>query len=297
MLNFTLITADRLIAVKWPFFYEDRIHTKQSVIAITVVWAITLVHATAIITLFNVLHPHTSRYLGNVIFVIDITGFITLLITNSFVFAKARRQLRATEKITFSIVDLSLEHSCRSNNKDTEFRKKEFRLVRMSIGLILCFFLFWINVLIVTIKMLIYADEIEPPIRIENTITSWYLVCVCYMCNPLWHVALSYDVKRKLKQLCRGKKGVSKNVKSSVTRQKGESQNGGNKKQSTSNFLKNENFLTPDTQEGKKCWLFGKFEVFFFVTSVLRFAFLPYYRQNCLSSNCCIIFLFENFKI
>ena len=35
MLNFTLITADRLIAVKWPFFYEDRIHIKQSVIAIS----------------------------------------------------------------------------------------------------------------------------------------------------------------------------------------------------------------------------------------------------------------------
>ena len=148
----------------------------------------------------------------------------------------------------------------------------------MSIGLILCFFLFWINVLIVTNKMLIYADEIEPPIRIENTITSWYLVRVCYMCNPLWHVALSYDVKRKLNEYCRGKKGVRKKVKSSVTRQKGESQKGGNKKQSTSNFLKNENFLTPDTQEGKKCWLFGKFEVLVFCylrSEICLFALLP----------------------
>ena len=37
MLNFTLITVDRLIAVKWPFFYEERIHTKQSFIAIAAV--------------------------------------------------------------------------------------------------------------------------------------------------------------------------------------------------------------------------------------------------------------------
>ena len=32
---------------------------------------------------------------------------------------------------------------------------------------------------------------------------------------------------------------------------------------------------------GKKCLFFGKFgEVFFLVTFVLRFAFLPYYRRN-----------------
>ena len=186
MLNFTLITADRLIAVKWPFFYEDRIHTKQPLIAITVVWGITIVHAIVIITLFNVLHPHTSRYFGNVTFVvIVITGFITFLISNSFAFVEARRQLRATEKITCSIVNLSVEPRCKSNNKDREFPKNEFRLVRMSIGLILCFFLFWINVTNVTIKMLVYADEMEPPIRTKYIITSWYLVRVYYMCNPL----------------------------------------------------------------------------------------------------------------
>ena len=125
MLNLTLITADRLIAVKWPFFYEDRIPTNQSLIAITIVWGITIVHAMIIITLFNVLHPHTSRYLGNVIFVvIVITGFITLLISNSFVFVEARRQLRTTEKINCSIVDLSGEPSCKSSNKERISEKK-----------------------------------------------------------------------------------------------------------------------------------------------------------------------------
>ena len=45
MINFTLIIVDRLIAVKWPFFYMDRIHTKQSHIAIAAVWGITIVYA------------------------------------------------------------------------------------------------------------------------------------------------------------------------------------------------------------------------------------------------------------
>ena len=56
---------------------------------------------------------------------------------------------------------------------------------------------------------------------------------------------------------------------SSAIRQKGESQNGFSRKQSTSNFLKNEHFLPPDTltyvrvSGGQKYSLFGKFDVLF----------------------------------
>ena len=46
MLDFTLITIDRLIAAKWPLFYLGRIHTTESlIIAIAVVWGITIVYA------------------------------------------------------------------------------------------------------------------------------------------------------------------------------------------------------------------------------------------------------------
>ena len=86
MLNFTLITVDRLIAVKWPFFYEDRIHTKQSIIAIALVWGVTIAYAIVMIILSNILDTRTSKYLGNVTFVaVVITGFIMLFLSNSFV--------------------------------------------------------------------------------------------------------------------------------------------------------------------------------------------------------------------
>ena len=62
---------------------------------------------------------------------------------------------------------------------------------------------------------------------------------------------------------------------------------GVSRKQSTPNFSKIEHFLLPDTytyvcvSEGKKCLFFGKFGVLcFLVTSVLKFALLPYYRRN-----------------
>ena len=65
------------------------------------------------------------------------------------------------------------------------------------------------------------------------------------------------------------------NLKTEVTR-----------KQSKPNFPKNEHFLPRDTcrykcvSEDKKCSFSGKFDVLcFIVTSVLRFALLPYYRR------------------
>ena len=127
MLNFTLITVDRLIAVKWPLFYVGRIDTKESFIAIAVVWGITVVYAVVMVTFFNVLDPLTSTYLGNIAFVVVvIAGFITLFISNSFVFVEARRHLRRAEKISCSIKNISVEPSDKSNNKEKEIRKKEF---------------------------------------------------------------------------------------------------------------------------------------------------------------------------
>ena len=61
---------------------------------------------------------------------------------------------------------------------------------------------------------------------------------------------------------------------------------GVSRKQSTPNFQKNEHFLLPSG--GKKCSFFGKFDVLCFLeTSVLRFAFLPYYRRRILLQKVC----------
>ena len=214
MLNFTLITVDRLIAVKWPLFYVSRIHTKESFIAIAVVWAITIVYAVVMVILFNVLDPETSRYLGNTTFVvIVIAGFMTLFMSNSFGFVEARRHLRRIETISRNIENISAEFSDKSEEeqekrkrkRERAIRKKEFRLVRINIGLILSFFLFWINLLILYVKILVYDDELEPPISLKYILASWYLGVIYYICNPLWFVALSHDVKREVKKLLRGK--------------------------------------------------------------------------------------------
>ena len=58
-------------------------HIKESLIAIAVVWETTIVYAVVMVILFNVLDPRTSRYLGDITFVvIVITGFMVLFISS-----------------------------------------------------------------------------------------------------------------------------------------------------------------------------------------------------------------------
>ena len=181
----------------------DRIHTKQSLIAIAVVWGITIVYAIVVITLISVLDGWTWKYLEDVTFLaVVITGFIALFIFNSFVFIEARRHLKKTEIIILSFTNIAREPSNGLNNMEKEYRKKEFKPVKINIGLILCFFLLWSNVLIVNIKQLVYADELEPP-KYTPGIHSSILVLlqIYYIFNPSWYVTLSHDVKREVKRL------------------------------------------------------------------------------------------------
>ena len=183
LLNLTII-LDRLIAVKWPFYYEDRIQTKQLFIAIGVIWATTIAYGLILILLYHALDPDTTLY-------------IILLASNSFVFAEARKQLRAFEKVL-------VEQITKSYRKENKFRKKEGKLVRINVGLILYFFLFWVNAVIIIVKRLIHSDEINLPINLRYALASWYLVYIYYMFNPLWYIALSHDVKKEVILLFKG---------------------------------------------------------------------------------------------
>ena len=75
--------------------------------------------------------------------------------------------------------------------------------------------------------------------------------------------------------------------KSQAKRKRANLETGVTRKQSKSDFPKNEHFLPPDrytgvlVSGGKKCSFFRKFDLLgLLVTPLLRFALLPYYRRN-----------------
>ena len=78
--------------------------------------------------------------------------------------------------------------------------------MRITIGIILCFFLFWADILIVTVRQIVHIDELEKTISLEHIVASWYLVRIYYIFNPLLHMALNGEVEREVTQFFRGKK-------------------------------------------------------------------------------------------
>ena len=98
-----------------------------------------------------------------------------------------------------------------------------------------------------------------------------------------WHLAY-YEVLAISK--CHKDITTSLIANSLVITQKGKSKTGVTREQRPSNFPENQYFLPPDTHTcvcisgGKKCFFFRQFDVIcFLVTSILRFASLPYYQQ------------------
>ena len=189
LLNFTLLTLDRLVAVKFPFFYEVKIQAKHIYFAVGFNWGFTIIFGVILLIIYVTIDPSRVLSAANIMFIVTfLCGFITLLTSNTFIFIEARKQLHAIEKLTVADREKSKE-------KRRMFRKKELRLVKLNIGMIICFFIFWVNALIVDI----YSLALSGPMGFTYMLVAWYLVHIYYLCNPMWYVSMNEDVKRELK--------------------------------------------------------------------------------------------------
>lgn len=189
LLNFTLLTLDRLVAVKWPFFYEVKIQAKHIYFAAGFNWSFRIVFGVILLIIYVTIDPSRVLSATNIMFIVTfLCGFITLLMSNTFIFTEARKKLHTIEK--FTVAD---REKLKENRR--MFRKKELRIVKLNIGMIICFFLFWINALIVDI----YSLALSGPMGFTYMLAAWYLVHIYYICNPMWYVSMNQDVKRELK--------------------------------------------------------------------------------------------------
>ena len=188
LLNFTLLTSDRLVAVKWPFSYEVEIQAKHIYFAVGFEWSFTIVFGLILLIIYVTIDPSRVLAAANVMFIITfLSGFITLLTSNTFIFIEARKQLHAIDKLTVAGRE-KLEENRRM------FRKKELRLVKLNIGMIIFFFLFWFNALIVDI----YSLALSGPMGFTYMSSAWYLVHIYYIFNPMWYASMNQGVKRQL---------------------------------------------------------------------------------------------------
>lgn len=200
LLNLILLTLDRLIAIKWPLIYSDRITKKHIYFSVVLVWVISTVYDIVVIAVYCTLDPEKILQIANTgVVVTVIFGFLVLVISNSFIFVEAKKQMNTLKKISRNF----LENES-SNRK--KFNKLEYRIIYRNIGIAICFMLFWINAVITDILCLVDAE-----ININYMITAFYLVHVYYLLEPLWYVGMSHDVKKEIKKIFKHFKYKEKN--------------------------------------------------------------------------------------
>ena len=190
LLNLILLTLDRLIAIKWPLIYSDRITKKHIYFSIVLIWVISSLYDVVVIAVYCTLDPENILQIANTgVVVTVILGFLILVISNSFIFVEAKKQMNTLKKISRNF----LENDSLGRKK---FNKLENQIIYRNVGIAICFILFWINAVITDILCLLDAE-----ININYMITAFYLVHVYYLLEPFWYVGMSHDVKKEIKKI------------------------------------------------------------------------------------------------
>lgn len=189
LLNRTMVSVDRLVAVLNPYFYEEKFTTKL-VILLTicqgVVGSVYLTLALIIQEIFGL--EQKKRFVIYSIIVFAGIGFLTLTVSNIFIYREARKQIKIICKLK-----VGLKH------KESEDSRKhhEYKIVRTFSFMIFLFVLCWTPFLVVVICK--NTNEMLPKYTMFVVL---FLLSLNYIFNPIIYVATSKDVKTELKKVC-----------------------------------------------------------------------------------------------
>ena len=193
IINLISLTLDRLLAVKYPFFYQTSIKTKHVYIIISIAWILSLVYAIILVTVSNIMAGNAIKGAAHLsFFIIVLIGFITLAVSNSFIYFEAKKQLKAISAVTIDTLD-------REQAKQSKLSFKELKLVRITVGIVTSFIVHWIPLLMSSLYN--YNNNTIISFSLEFEFIAWYMACCNYIWSPMIYVALSRDVKMEIKRL------------------------------------------------------------------------------------------------
>ena len=204
LFNLVSLTLDRLLAVKFPFFYQASIKTKHVYIVISGAWILSLIYFSVAVTIWRINGMSMMLDITNLSSaVIVLSGFVTLAVSNAFIYFEARKQLRKMSK-------------CLMDNLNDKYRKKiilqrrESRIVRINVGMVAAFTLFWSPVVASTI----YKYVRSTCLSLEFELILCFSVCCNFIFDPILYICLSYDVRKSIRHLLI-KEYTARNIKSS----------------------------------------------------------------------------------
>ena len=133
LFNLVSLTLDRLLAVKLPFFYQASIKTMHVYVAISGAWILSLIYLSVLLTTWRVNGVSLMVDITSLSFaVIVLSGFVTLAVSNAFIYFEARKQLRKMSKSL-------MENLNDKYRKKYMLQRRESRLVRINVGMVAAF--------------------------------------------------------------------------------------------------------------------------------------------------------------
>ena len=122
--------------------------------------------------------------------VIVLNGFVTLAVSNTFIYFEVRKQLRKMSKCL-------MEKSNDKYRKKYMSQRRESRLVVINFGMVAAFTLFWSPLVVSKIYKYIRSTCLS----LEFELTFCFLVCCNFVCDPIIYVCLSHDVRKSIRHL------------------------------------------------------------------------------------------------
>ena len=205
LFNLVSLTLDRLLAVKLPFFYQASIQTKHVYIVISGAWIISLIYFSVLLITWHVKGVSVMVDIANLSFVVIVlSGFVTLAVSNAFIYFEARKQLRKMSK-------------CLIQNLNDKYRKRymlkrrESRLVRINVGMVAAFTLFWSPRVVSTIYQYIRSTCFS----LEFELILCFSICCNFIFDPIIYICLSHDVRKGIRHVL-NKEDTARNIRSST---------------------------------------------------------------------------------
>lgn len=129
LLSLFLLSLDRIIAIKFPFFYSGRMKSKYILVGVAMIYAVSLI--TSIASYYLMRQKQVEEFVYFLTLCLVPSGFLILITSNVILYIATRRQIK---EISRNSVD-----KC----KDLIKRKQEIRNATLCFGVISCFVVLW----------------------------------------------------------------------------------------------------------------------------------------------------------
>ena len=189
--NLIALTVDRLVAIKWPLFYDRFATPKHVTMIIVAAWSVGAAWLCSWVTLLK-FDIAASYHMASITIIAQIvSGIFVLGFSNMYVYLEARKQIRKIARFSVG----KKEHVALRRSLE-----QEVRAAKICFGLTFCFIFIWLPSLVNEAYR--YASQMIIVLQVVSSIVLQLTSIV----DPLLYALLNKEFRREFRKLIKGKR-------------------------------------------------------------------------------------------